>query len=193
MFMIRSKEVIKLTSETKLWQMQDSAARTELTKDYCFSVGEAAKPPVRQVCWTESYCCQLSCTVLFVDFKQMHISLMLLLWGGKLRLSRGGGSLDCTAQRCRRSSKLQRASLFPIRGLSLSSRHWTQRKEEKQPIWDPFTFIILPGDWGDLPPSTSHTHISKHILLSWPHSNGQHELMDKKWRHAEVRRTNSQN
>lgn len=72
-----------MTSETKAWLIPHSAAQTELTKDYCFSAGEAAQPPGRQVCLTKSYCFVSfsSCSVLCVDFKQMKSSLMLLLLG----------------------------------------------------------------------------------------------------------------
>lgn len=122
---------------------------------------------------------------------------MLLLLGKKVVLSGDGEKLDSMLSA--RSSKLQRASLFPIRGLSLSSRHWQHReKEEKQSIWDPFTFIILPGDFGDLPsfPLQAHAHtdteahISKCILLTWLRADGQHELIERN-KVAEIKQTHS--
>lgn len=50
-----------MSSETKVGLIPDSAAQTELTKDYCFSVGEAAQP---QGCLTKSYCFVSSYTAL---------------------------------------------------------------------------------------------------------------------------------
>lgn len=81
-----------MTSETKVCLIPDSAAHTELTKNYCFSVGEAAAPRVRQVCLTKSYCFVSSyrCSVLFGDFKQMKIFLMLLLLGKSSAVPKAG-------------------------------------------------------------------------------------------------------
>lgn len=161
----------------------DSAAKTDLTKDHCSSVAEAAKPAVKQVCLTKSYCfiCSYSCSVLCVDFKQTK-SLNAIVVRKRAGLSQGGERLSSAARRCWQSSKPERASLFPIRGLSLSSRHWQHREKRKNST----SGIHLPSLFclGTLPLSPSHTHsqahmhIPKHILLSWLPADGQHELID---------------
>lgn len=187
-------QVKRRTGWSQTQQPEHSWQRTIVS-----SVGEAAEleehKPAQQ-----SHIVVLSALILanfFVDFQYMKLSLMLLLLGKKVVLSGDGEKLDSMLSA--RSSKLQRASLFPIRGLSLSSRHWQHReKEEKQSIWDPFTFIILPGDFGDLPsfPLQAHAHtdteahISKCILLTWLRADGQHELIERN-KVAEIKQTHS--
>lgn len=97
-------------------------------------------------------------------------------------LSQGGERLSSAAGRCWQSSKPERASLFPIKSLSLSSRHWQHREKRKNSP----SGIHLPSllCLGTLPLSPlhththTHTHIPKHIVLSWLHADGHHELID---------------
>ncbi len=97
-------------------------------------------------------------------------------------LSKGGQRLDVAARWCRQCSKPECVSLFPIRGLSLSSRHWQHREKKKNSpsgIHLPSLFCLRTLETSFPPLHTHiHTHISKHILLSWLHADGQHELMD---------------
>jgi len=91
----------------------------------------------------------------------MHIFLMLLLLGGKLCCPEVEGGLTMQLDAAGEVQSYSVQVCFPLE--ACHSPHVTeQRKEEKQSIWDPFTFIILPGDFGDLPLSTSFTHTFKH-------------------------------
>lgn len=150
-----------MTSETKVWLIPDSAARTQLTKDYCLSVWEAAQPRVRQVCLTKSYCfvSSYSCSVLFADFKQMKISLMLLLGrelccpkaerGSTLRLSDVGGVQSRSVWVC-----------FPLEACHsphVIEQHREKRKNSPSGIHLPSLFCLGTLDTPP-PPLRTHTH-----------------------------------
>lgn len=96
-------------------------------------------------------------------------------------LSQGGQRLNAAARWCRRSSKPECVSLFPIRGLSLSSRHWQHREKRKNSpsgIHLPSLFCL-----GTLrPPSLPfiYTHIHTHIFghtRSYPNTYCCHDCM----------------
>ena len=131
------------------------------------SSGGADKGPLflrwgcSRVCVTESYCfvSSCSCTVLFVNFKHVNVSLMPLL----LRRERSCPEVERGSaprlERCRRSSKPECAGLVPIRGLSLASRHWQHREKRKNcPSGIHLTSLFCLGTLETSLPSPSHTH-----------------------------------
>lgn len=175
-------------------------AQTELTKDYCFSAGEAAQPQVRQVCLTKSYCfvSSYSCSVLCVDFKQTKISLMLLLSGREqccpkadrgstLRLDDVGGVQSLSVWVC-----------FPLE--ACHSPHVIDNTEKRGKTVHLGSIYLHYSAWGlwDLPPSRSytrtythtysgtHAHIQTHTAVmtacrwtTWAHG--------QKWGHTEIK------
>lgn len=114
-------------------------------------------------------------------------------------LSQGGQRLNAAARWCRPSSKPECVSLFPIRGLSLSSRHWQHREKRKNSpsgIHLPSLFCLgtlrppsLPFIYTHIHTHTysgTHAHIQTHTAVmtacrwtTWAHG--------QKWGHTEIK------